>query len=249
MNARPIAVPLPPAVRALYRAGLTGALVTFACAVAFQVLSVVHADVHLQPTDVPLSADAFLRPLNDRPQAVLLWMAFDTLFVIAYVTTFAAARALTVSRSLGALSLAAMVTAGALDTVENAVLAVHAAQAWAVEPLTTAPTMTLYVIAHLKTAAATTGIAFLALALPARDRLLRAAILAAGAFVLVTVAGVALPELAPAEALPILLFMGLLAGVFARRLKAGLPPDADADADADAGADAGAGAAFAVREP
>ncbi|GBP99616.1 hypothetical protein SSP531S_10110 [Streptomyces spongiicola] len=225
MTARPVAVPLTPAARALYRAGLIGALVTFACAVAFQVLSTVHADVRLQPTDVPLPADAFLRPLNDRSEAVLSWMAFDTVFVVAYLTAFAAARALAVSRTLGALSLGAMVTAGALDMVENAVLAVHAAQAWAAEPLTTAPTMTLYAVAQLKTAAATTGIAFLALALPAHDRMLRAAIVAAGAFVLVTVAGVALPELAPVEALPILLFTGLLAGVFTRRLKAGPLPD------------------------
>ncbi|MEU6756818.1 hypothetical protein [Streptomyces sp. NPDC046685] len=175
---------------------------------------------------MPLPLEEFLRPLNDSPDAVLLWMAFDTLFVVAYMTTFAAARALTVSRPLGTLSLAAMVTAGALDMVENAVLAVHAAQASAAEPLTAAPVMTMYVIAQLKTAAAATGIAFLALALPANTRLLRAAIAAAGAFVLVTVAGVARPELAPLEALPILLLMGLLTAVFVRRLRASAPAPA-----------------------
>ncbi|WP_282697720.1 hypothetical protein [Streptomyces sp. CC208A] len=218
--------PLTPADRALYRAGLIGALVTFACAVAFQVLAALHADVHLQPTDVPLSSGAFLRPLNDSADAVLSWMAFDTLFVVAYLTAFTAARALTVSRPLGVFSLAAMVAAGALDMVENAVLAVHAAQASAVEPVAAVPVTALYVIAQLKAAAATTGIAFLALALPAHTRLLRAAIAAAGVFVLVTVAGVARPELAPLEALPILLFMGLLAGVFARNLRAPAPASA-----------------------
>ncbi|MEV1053879.1 hypothetical protein [Streptomyces sp. NPDC049887] len=211
---------LTPSTRALYRAGLVGALVTFACAVAFQTLSALHAEVHLQPTDVPLSPGAFLRPLSDSADAVLVWMAFDSLFVIAYLTTFAAARALTVTRLLGTLSLAAMIAAGALDMVENAVLAVHAAQASVMDPLPAAPMMSLYVIAQLKTAAAATGIAFLALGLPWRTRLLRAAIVAAGAFVLVTVAGVARPELAALEALPILLLMGLLAGVFARRLRA-----------------------------
>ncbi|WP_149184488.1 hypothetical protein [Streptomyces sp. TRM49041] len=218
--------PLTPAARALHRAGLTGALVTIACAVAFQVLAAAHADVHLQPTDVPLPLDDFLRPLNYSPDAVLLWMAFDTVFVVAYVTTFAAARALAVSRPLGALSLAAVIAAGALDTVENAVLAVHAAQSSAVEPLTAAPMMTMYVIAHLKTAAATAGVAFLALALPTDTRLLRAVIVAAGAFVLVTVAGVASPELAPLEGLPILMLMGLLAVVFGRRLRASAPASA-----------------------
>lgn len=218
--------PLTPAARALHRAGLAGALVTFTCAVVFPLLTAVHPGVHLQPTDVPLPLEEFLRPLNDSPDAVLLWMAFDTLFVVAYMTTFAAARALTVSRPLGTLSLAAMVTAGALDMVENAVLAVHAAQASAAEPLTAAPVMTMYVIAQLKTAAAATGIAFLALALPANTRLLRAAIAAAGAFVLVTVAGVARPELAPLEALPILLLMGLLTAVFVRRLRASAPAPA-----------------------
>ncbi|MCZ7462290.1 hypothetical protein [Streptomyces sp. WMMC940] len=215
-----MSTPLTPPARALHRAGLIGALVTFACAVAFQILSAVHSDVHLQPTDAPLSPDAFLRPLNGSPDAVLLWMAFDTLFVVAYLTTFAAARALTVTRLLGTFSLAAMIAAGALDMVENAVLAVHAAQASVMEPVAAAPMTTLYVIAQLKTAAAATGIAFLALALPWRTRLLRAAIVAAGAFVLVTVAGVARPEQAALEALPILLLTGLLAAVFARRLRA-----------------------------
>ncbi|WP_432158136.1 MULTISPECIES: hypothetical protein [unclassified Streptomyces] len=217
--------------RALHRAGLIGALVTFACAVVFQVLSAAHPGVHLQPTDVPLSPDAFLRPLDDEPDAVLVWMAFDTVFVVAYLTTFVAARALTVSRLLGTLSLAAMITAGVLDMAENAVLAVHAAQASVMDPAPAAPMMTLYVIAQLKSTAAATGIAFLALALPARDRLLRAAIVAAGAFVLVTAAGVARPELAGLEALPILLLMGLLAGVFAGRLrKPATAPSAVAEA-------------------
>ncbi|MEU7564676.1 hypothetical protein AB0A99_01460 [Streptomyces fradiae] len=212
--------PLTPSARALYRAGLIGALVTFACAVAFQFLSAAHADVHLQPTDVPLSRAAFLEPLDDSADAVLLWMAFDALFVVAYLTTFAAARALAVSRLLGTLSLGAMITAGALDMVENAVLAVHAAQASVAEPASGVPMTALYVIAQLKTAAAATGVAFLALALPARTWLLRAAIVAAGAFVLVSVVGVARPELAPLEALPILLLMGLLASVFGGRLRA-----------------------------
>ncbi|NML54109.1 hypothetical protein HHL19_33185 [Streptomyces sp. R302] len=215
-----MSTPLTPSARALHRAGLIGALVTFACAVVFPVLSAVHADVHLQPTDVPLSPAAFMEPLDHSADAVLSWMAVDTLFVVAYLTTFAAAGALTVSRPLGTLSLGAMVTAGTLDMVENAVLAVHAAQASVMEPVPAAPMMTLYVIAQLKTAAATTGVAFLALGLPARTRLLRAAIVAAGAFVLVSVAGVARPELAALEALPILLLMGLLAAVFARRLRA-----------------------------
>ncbi|WP_240982034.1 MULTISPECIES: hypothetical protein [unclassified Streptomyces] len=169
---------------------------------------------------MPLSPAAFMEPLDHSADAVLSWMAVDTLFVVAYLTTFAAAGALTVSRPLGTLSLGAMVTAGTLDMVENAVLAVHAAQASVMEPVPAAPMMTLYVIAQLKTAAATTGVAFLALGLPARTRLLRAAIVAAGAFVLVSVAGVARPELAALEALPILLLMGLLAAVFARRLRA-----------------------------
>ncbi|WP_244888732.1 hypothetical protein [Streptomyces purpureus] len=56
--------------------------------------------------------------------------------------------------------------------------------------------------------------------------MLRAAIGAAGAFVLVTVASVARPELAALEALPILLLMGLLAGVFARRLRVSAPASA-----------------------
>lgn len=218
--------------RALYRAGLVGALVTFGCAVVFQVLSVVHSGVHLQPTDMPLPADDFLFPLNDRPDAVLLWMAFDTLFVIAYVTTFTVARVLTVSRPLGALSVAAMIAAGCLDAVENAVLAVYAAQAAATEPVTGVPMMALYVVAHLKAAAAIAGIAFLALALPGRTRLLRAAVAAAGLFVLVAVTGVAVPAVAALEGLPILVLTGLLAALFAGRLRApsvpatGAPPAA-----------------------
>lgn len=64
------------------------------------------------------------------------------------------------------------------------------------------------------------GFAFLALALPSRTWLLRAVIVAAGAFVLVSVTGVARPEPAALEALPTLLLTVLLAAVFARRLRA-----------------------------
>ncbi|MFG2838010.1 hypothetical protein ACGFYE_23730 [Streptomyces zaomyceticus] len=208
-----------PATQALDRAGLAGALVTLGCAIAFPVLGLLHPGTHLQPTDVPLSAEEFIRPLNAHADAVLLWMSIDTLFVIAYLTTFTAARALTVSRPLGTFGLAAMFAAGTLDMVENAVLAVAAAQVSGPDQLTAASTTVLYVIAQLKTAAATTGVAFLALALPTHTRLLRAVVGTAAAFVVVTVAGVALPELGPVEAAPILLLTALLAAVFTGRLR------------------------------
>ncbi|MFG3351458.1 hypothetical protein [Streptomyces sp. NPDC048001] len=218
MNASPSS-----GTRVLDRAGLLAALATFACAVAFPVLTAVHSGVHLQPTDVPLSPAEFAAPLHDRPEAVLLWMGFDALFVLAYVVTFTAARGLTVSRVLGNLSMGAMIVTGALDMVENAVLAVHAAQAAAGEPFASVPAAALYTVAQLKGTAATAGIGLLALALPTGTRLLRAAVAAAAAFVAVTAVGVAVPALAPLEALPILLLTGLLAAVFAGRLRAAAP--------------------------
>ncbi|MFJ5779108.1 hypothetical protein [Streptomyces sp. NPDC093094] len=206
--------------RAYDRAGLVGAAMTLGCAIAFQVLSLTHPDVHLQPTDLPLSAADFLRPLTREPHAMMLWMAFDFLFVLSYIAMFVGAVRLTRAPVLAAVSLGAILTAGALDAVENALLVTYAAQSSIGAPVDGIPMSALYVIAGLKTAAAMTAAGFLALALPTTTRVHRAMAAAAAAFVLVNAAGTALPALGPVEPLPIAVLTVLLLVTFRARLRA-----------------------------
>ncbi len=201
------------------RAGLLGAGVTLACAVVFQVLAATHPGVHLQPTDLPLPAADFLRPIATEPGAMLLWMAFDCLFVLGYTAMFTGAYGLARSRLLGGLSLGGILVAGALDAVENALLAGYAAQSELGAVVQAPPLTALYTVAALKTAAAMFAVAFLGLALPSATRLQRAMGLAAAAFVLVNAAGVAVPELGPVEALPIAVLTVLLGVTFRARLR------------------------------
>lgn len=208
------------ATRAYDRAGLVGAAMTLGCAIAFQVLSFTHPDVHLQPTDLPMSAADFLGPLTHEPQAVMLWMAFDFLFVLSYIAMFIGAVRLSHAPVLAAVSLGTILTAGALDAVENALLVTYAAQASIGAPVDGIPMTALYVIAALKTAAAMTAVGFLALALPTRPRTHRAMAAAAAAFVLVNAAGTALPALGPVEPLPIAVLTILLLVTFRARLRA-----------------------------
>ncbi|MFC8247355.1 hypothetical protein [Streptomyces chartreusis] len=210
----------PTATRAYDRAGLVGAAMTLSCAIAFQVLSFTHPDVHLQPTDLPLPAADFLRPLTHEPQAVMLWMAFDFLFVLSYIAMFIGAVRLTHAPTLAAVSLGAILTAGALDAAENALLVTYAAQASIGAAVDGIPMTAMYVIAALKTAAAMAAAGFLALALPTTTRAHRAMAAAAAAFVLVNAAGTALPALGPVEPLPIAVLTILLLVTFRTRLRA-----------------------------
>ncbi|GGV99050.1 hypothetical protein GCM10010230_24170 [Streptomyces narbonensis] len=205
--------------RAYDRAGLIGAAVTLGCAIAFQVLTLTHPDVHLQPTDLPLSTGDFLRPLTREPRAMMLWMAFDFLFVLGYIAMFVGALRLTRAPTLAAVSLGAILTAGALDALENSLLVTFAAQSSTGAPANGIPVTALYVVAALKTAAAMTAAGFLALALPTTTRGYRAMALAAAAFVLINAAGTAFPALGPAEPLPIAVLTILLLATFRARLR------------------------------
>ncbi|GGR61052.1 hypothetical protein [Streptomyces roseolus] len=206
--------------RAHDRAGLVGAALTLGCALAFQVLSLTHPGVHLQPTDLPLPTAEFLLPLTREPHAVMLWTAFDFLFVLGYIALFVGAVRLTRAPVLGGVALGAILTAGGLDAVENALLVTYAAQSALGAPIDGAPVTALYVVAALKTAAATTAAGSLALALPTTTRAQRAMVAAAAAFVLVNAAGTAFPALGPVETLPIAVLTLLLLAAFRSRLRA-----------------------------
>jgi hypothetical protein len=208
--------------RTTYHAATIAAIGAFIGAVVILLAGLaLPPEVTGQPSRVPLPPADFLRASNEYAQTTLNFFAGDTLFVVGYLLVFAGLYAALAERArlFALVGLVAGVIAGGFDALENGLFV------WLALRGQSNPVMpddaglpglmlALYLLTHLKWAAAFLTLASFGLIFPRRNRLEWAIALLMWGFVVVGLLGVALPALIVPRGLFLLVGMPLFAAFF-----------------------------------
>lgn len=175
--------------------------------------------VNVQLTEVVATSQEILAMARDHTSMLLGFMAFDTIFVIGYVTVFAVTFLAIPKedRLIGGIGLGAGILAGVADMTENALYVVYALGALHGN-MELAPWLPLHYLAtSVKWMAAFTAVGMQLLVFPRRTALERSIVVVMCTFPILGAISTAWPALAPLRALFFVVGLPLLAIYFHKR--------------------------------
>jgi len=199
-----------------FRAGSIAAGIAWICGIGS---AIVAAGLNIQPTETVATSQQILAMARDHTSTLLRFMALDTIFVIGYVTVFAATFLAIPKedRLIGGIGLGAGILAGLADMTENALYVIYALAARNGNTELTPWLPFHYLATGVKWMAAFAAIGMLLLVFPRRTILERAIVVVMATFPLLGAVSIAWPALAPLRAIFFVVGLPLLAVYFRRR--------------------------------
>lgn len=199
-----------------FRAGFVAAVVAWCCGIAS---AIVARGLNIQPTETVATSGDILAMARDHTTTLLGFMAFDTIFVIGYVTVFAVTLLAIPKedRLIGGIGLGAGILAGLSDMTENALYVVYALAA-VNHNMELTPWLPLHYLATgVKWMAAFTAVGMQLLVFPRRTALERTIVGVMCTFPVLGAVSIAWPALAPLRAIFFVVGLPLLAVYFRKR--------------------------------
>jgi hypothetical protein len=201
-----------------FRAGTIAAVVAWCCGIGS---AIVARGLNIQPTETVATSAEVLGMAQEHTGTLLGFMAFDTIFVIGYVTVFAVIFLCIPKedRLIGGIGLGAGILAGFSDMTENALYVIYAfANVYHNTELT--PWLPVHYLATgVKWMAAFAAVGMQLLVFPRRTKLERSIVAVMCTFPVLGAVSIAWPALAPLRAIFFVVGLPLLAGYFHRRAR------------------------------
>jgi hypothetical protein len=183
--------------------------------------AIVARGLNVQATETASTGQDILVIAREHTGTLLGFMAFDTIFVIGYVTVFAVIFLCIPKedRLIGGIALGAGILAGFADMTENALYVIYAFAA-VYHNTELAPWLPLHYLATgVKWMAAFTAVGMLLLVFPRRTMLERSIVAVMSTFPVLGAVSIAWPALAPLRAIFFVIGLPLLAVYFHRRAR------------------------------
>lgn len=199
-----------------FQAGAIAAAVAWVCGIGS---GVVARGLNVQPTDTVATAEQILAMAREHTGTLLGFMAFDTIFVIGYVTVFAAIYLAIPEgdRLIAGIGLGSGILAGLADMTENALYVVYGIGA-VHNNTELAPWLPLHYLATgVKWMAAFSAVGMQLLVFPRHTTLERGIVAVMCTFPLLGAISIAWPSLAPMRALFFVVGMPMLVVYFRKR--------------------------------
>lgn len=199
-----------------FRAGSIAGAVAWLCGIGG---GIVAHGLNVQPTETVATKAEILAMAQQHTDTLLGFMAFDTLFVIGYVTVFAVIFLAIPKedRLIGGIGLAAGILGGLADMTENAMYVVYATGALHGNS-ELAPSLPFhYYVTGVKWMAAFAAVGMQLLVFPRRTGLERAIVAVMCTFPVLGAVSIAWPALAPLRAVFFVVGLPMLVVYFNRR--------------------------------
>jgi hypothetical protein len=199
-----------------FRAGSIAGAAAWLCGIGG---GIVAHGLNVQPTETVATKAEILAMAQQHTDTVLGFMAFDTLFVIGYVTVFAVIFLAIPQedRLIGGIGLAAGILGGLADLTENAMYVVYAIGALHGNS-ELAPSLPFhYYVTGVKWMAAFAAVGMLLLVFPRGTGLERAIVAVMCTFPVLGAVSIAWPALAPLRAVFFVVGLPMLVVYFNRR--------------------------------
>jgi hypothetical protein len=199
-----------------FRAGSIAAAVAWLCGIGG---ALVARGLNIQPTETVANSREVLAMAQEHTRTLLGFMAFDTIFVIGYVTVFGVVFLAIPKedRLIGGIGLGAGILAGLADMTENALYVVYATGALSGNAELNPSLPFHFYATQMKWMAAFAAVGMQLLVFPRRTRLERSIVVAMASFPLLGTLSIVWPVLAPLRALFFVIGLPMLGVYFHKR--------------------------------
>jgi len=199
-----------------FRAGSIAAAIAWCCGIGS---ALVARGLNVQPTETVATSQEILSMAREHAGTLLGFMAFDTIFVIGYVTVFAVVflACAKEDRLIAGIGLGAGILAGLSDMTENALYVVYGIGAVHNNAELTPWLPLHYLATGVKWMAAFTAVGMQLLVFPRRTGLERSIVAVMATFPVLGAVSIAWPALAPLRAIFFVIGMPMLAVYFNKR--------------------------------